>query len=811
MRCLTVGTVVFFLNLGAGAIPLPDYVIYGKLVLGGRTVSSGDIHLYVSRAGLEELDVPGSWVFDSGGSPFFVFRIPLESGRNPSVGDSESACIGDTLVRIEYEGEVVFDHALGQVDRYGVARRIGKAMRFKRGDANDDGTINLADAISVLMYLFAGGAPPPCRKAADSNDSGDLNIADAIGVLTYLFGRGAPLPEPFEVCGMDPTPDELDCVSYSHCGKVGGAVENKKSKRRTGMEKPPPEFAFLPLPTCDVENNLAQANLLIDGATKNSVTSGGSLSLRIPDGPVPVELSPDLLTFLPYDLCKFLSVRNLADSCILVRAIAPRGLKLSCREFWVAPRSCFHMEISPEDEFESGEILLESSGGSSHRVPVERKRLPSTAGLAFLTATTLSTQLGACGYLDLNCRLPQPAEELDFSIVLPRGIRVAEILPAGDNPFRLEASAAGPEISLRFHVEAPQRIPSVSALCRIGVTVASHVQPGTSVVIFKKATVRTAASVAPLITGSGQVNLRVPQADLDGDGLVLLGSDVPLLFAMEETGVPSTYSAKRQEIPLCNFDCNLDGNLDPEDVKWLVSALLGISKEAESAGRARSLLVNGMDVTESRGSIGVPISSKTSSALSLHVSIPSAASFLLFDFGTSHNVKLLGVKSPYFSVFGEKDASTRLCLLDPTGATISRTEESLRIRMWWLNVGKKEEYIRLLSVMVGNGDSVCALAAEDVRFEEEEVTSTRAFKRGDCNGDGAINLSDAVFLAKILKSTEEAVFCADACDANDDGMLDPEDLSKILAMIFQSKAAVLCDYDETWDDLPPCVVSACNN
>ena len=84
---------------------------------------------------------------------------------------------------------------------------------FIRGDVNGDSTINVADAITTLAYLFTGGTIP-CDNAADSNDDGTLNIADAIALLGYLFSGTTPPPPPFPDCGIDPTVDALECESF---------------------------------------------------------------------------------------------------------------------------------------------------------------------------------------------------------------------------------------------------------------------------------------------------------------------------------------------------------------------------------------------------------------------------------------------------------------------------------------------------------------------------------------------------------------------------------------------------------------------
>jgi len=88
---------------------------------------------------------------------------------------------------------------------------------FSRGDANDDGNRNIADAIFVLGYLFGGGPEPTCPDAADANDDGNLNIADAIAVLGHLFGGTGPLPAPFPDCGSDPSEDGMGKCVYTHC------------------------------------------------------------------------------------------------------------------------------------------------------------------------------------------------------------------------------------------------------------------------------------------------------------------------------------------------------------------------------------------------------------------------------------------------------------------------------------------------------------------------------------------------------------------------------------------------------------------
>jgi hypothetical protein len=85
---------------------------------------------------------------------------------------------------------------------------------FARADANADGDVDVADAVSVLYLLFSGGTIP-CLKAADANDDGTLDVDDPIRLLAYLFADET-LPPPTS-CGTDPSEDELTCEAYPPC------------------------------------------------------------------------------------------------------------------------------------------------------------------------------------------------------------------------------------------------------------------------------------------------------------------------------------------------------------------------------------------------------------------------------------------------------------------------------------------------------------------------------------------------------------------------------------------------------------------
>jgi hypothetical protein len=90
----------------------------------------------------------------------------------------------------------------------------GGEHRFRRGDANGDGLLNVSDPVATLSYLFLGivtGPHPFCEDASDANDDGALNITDPIHVLGHLFLGSPPPAAPYPEEGVDTTADGLRC------------------------------------------------------------------------------------------------------------------------------------------------------------------------------------------------------------------------------------------------------------------------------------------------------------------------------------------------------------------------------------------------------------------------------------------------------------------------------------------------------------------------------------------------------------------------------------------------------------------------
>jgi YD repeat-containing protein len=91
---------------------------------------------------------------------------------------------------------------------------LGACPGFLRGDCTSDARLDISDPIRLLNALFINADTLlPCRDACDSDDNGALEITDAVAALDFLFRGGRAPAEPFLGCGLDPTADDLECAS----------------------------------------------------------------------------------------------------------------------------------------------------------------------------------------------------------------------------------------------------------------------------------------------------------------------------------------------------------------------------------------------------------------------------------------------------------------------------------------------------------------------------------------------------------------------------------------------------------------------
>jgi len=74
---------------------------------------------------------------------------------------------------------------------------IGDACDYICGNANSDETVNVADAVWIINYVFAGDLPPDPIQSGDVNCDDSVNVTDAVWIINYVFAGG------YECCDID--------------------------------------------------------------------------------------------------------------------------------------------------------------------------------------------------------------------------------------------------------------------------------------------------------------------------------------------------------------------------------------------------------------------------------------------------------------------------------------------------------------------------------------------------------------------------------------------------------------------------------
>ena len=91
---------------------------------------------------------------------------------------------------------------------------------FVRGDVDGQRGIDRSDVRLILRFLFRGEDAPTCFDAADADDNGELQLTDAIFLINRVYRGGSPPPAPFPWCGEDKSDDSLSCERFDSCATV---------------------------------------------------------------------------------------------------------------------------------------------------------------------------------------------------------------------------------------------------------------------------------------------------------------------------------------------------------------------------------------------------------------------------------------------------------------------------------------------------------------------------------------------------------------------------------------------------------------
>jgi hypothetical protein len=168
-----------------------------------------------------------------------VFRLEIPAGRKDSacrrhVADvhfrysgkkSDADTVESPVERLPVHAFLLSNpgpNAIVQGEGIGTSGSLPGGVKFMpdyfvRGNTDSRTTfpqILLTDAVRILTGFFQG-RPIPCADAADVNNNGSIEITDAIYIINFLYRSGLPPAAPFPDLGLDdaglPAMDDLGC------------------------------------------------------------------------------------------------------------------------------------------------------------------------------------------------------------------------------------------------------------------------------------------------------------------------------------------------------------------------------------------------------------------------------------------------------------------------------------------------------------------------------------------------------------------------------------------------------------------------
>ena len=120
------------------------------------------------------------WQVVSSGAVEGGTSVTFQLGRNP--GYVLSGTVGQLAV------------GTGSSDHYGI--NSGYWQEFEecpgRGDATNDGAIDVADVMFLINYLFTGTSAPDPMCNGDATCDGAVDVADVMFLINYLFTGTSP-------------------------------------------------------------------------------------------------------------------------------------------------------------------------------------------------------------------------------------------------------------------------------------------------------------------------------------------------------------------------------------------------------------------------------------------------------------------------------------------------------------------------------------------------------------------------------------------------------------------------------------------
>jgi uncharacterized repeat protein (TIGR03803 family) len=145
----------------------------------GGLVRDGSGHLFGTTGSFGAMSAGTVFRIDESGSRFRTLHTFTGGLWDGSVPSGSLLLQGHTLVGTAYAGgweDVGAEFAV---------------FTCPSGDANGDGTVDVADVFFLINKLFAGGPAPPCT--GDVNGDGVADVGDVFYLINFLFA-GGPAP-----------------------------------------------------------------------------------------------------------------------------------------------------------------------------------------------------------------------------------------------------------------------------------------------------------------------------------------------------------------------------------------------------------------------------------------------------------------------------------------------------------------------------------------------------------------------------------------------------------------------------------------
>lgn len=109
--------------------------------------------------------------------------------------DAPPGATFSAIIRVDGTAQLVLA-AEQQVPQPGVTATypydVEEGYHYPNGDGNDDGNVNVADAVFIINYVFKFGPAPNPVLAGDANCDHGVNVADAVYLINRVFKNGPP-------------------------------------------------------------------------------------------------------------------------------------------------------------------------------------------------------------------------------------------------------------------------------------------------------------------------------------------------------------------------------------------------------------------------------------------------------------------------------------------------------------------------------------------------------------------------------------------------------------------------------------------